>query len=327
MMMQPNAQTDLYYTFTTPNGQQLFVYKANWNQLSVIPAGITQSLPATQLYQKNTNGIFGLPRIDAPNKSALVDDIWSITVANHQGGSNFIFAASHDNATGLHEQVLNDGSLGSLPDISTGNYRNNRPTVSFSRQNNDLNYAWIFQDLSNGAPTYIGIKTTLGLGALNNPSNLYFQLPYNNYNRTTPAVALSTNNLSSNYLFTSFLQQPTSSVLQMTLGLKTASWTSNTGYRPAPTSITETIQESAFSLSPSPFRSGFHIDATTAVANQGLDITIFNILGQKVYQDKGRLDKINKGLQSIGQNLNAGTYFVELKGKDDGAFRKEVIKW
>lgn len=325
MMIQPNGQTDLYYTFTTPNGSQLYVYKANWNQLSSFPPTSTQTLPATQLYQKNTNGIFGLPRIDAPNRSVIVDDIWSITVANHQGSNNYIFAASHSNATGLHEQVLNDGTLGSLPDISTGNYQNNRPTVSFSRQNNDLNYAWVFQDLSNGAPTYIGTKTTLSLGLLNNPSTLYFQLPYNNYNRTTPAVALSTNNLGSNYLFTSFIQTPSPNSLLLIMGLKTAAWTSNTGYRPAPTGISETIQQSAFSVSPNPFRSGFHIDATAA--NQDLDISVFNILGQKVYQDKGTLAKINRGLQSIGQNLDAGTYFMELKNLDGNTFRKEVIKW
>lgn len=109
------------------------------------------------------------------------------------------------------------------------------------------------------------------------------------------------------------------------MGLKTAAWTSNTGYRPAPTGISGTIQQSAFSVSPNPFRSGFHIDATAA--NQDLDITVFNILGQKVYQDKGTLDKINRGLQSIGQKLDAGTYFIELKNLDGNTFRKEVIKW
>lgn len=327
MMMQPNGQTDLYYAFTAPSNQQLYVYKANWNQLNGFPVGSTQPLPVTQLYQKTTAGNFGLPRIDAPNRCNIQgDEIWSVVAANHQGSNNFIFAASHSNGTGLKQQILNDGTLGGLSNISTGNYQNNRPTVSFSRQNNDLFYAWVFEDQSNYVPTYLSVKTSLSLGLLNSPSSLYFQIPYyHNNDRAFPAVGLSTNNQTSPYLFTSFIETP-GSLMIFTLGLKTAEWTSNTGYRPAPTGIPGILNQDVFSVYPNPFNSGFSVTIATAM-NQDVKVTVFNILGQKVYQVQGSLQKINKGLQSFGKDLNSGTYFIELKGHDGPAFRKEMIKW
>lgn len=54
---------------------------------------------------------------------------------------------------------------------------------------------------------------------------------------------------------------------------------------------------------------------------------IVNVLGQKVYGANGTLKKINHRIENIGKQLNSGTYFIELKGKDGAAFHKEIVKW
>jgi len=323
--------SDIYYTFIANSsddaGQELWVYKGDYASLSGIPSGTTQLLAVDSVYHRSTDGTFGLPRIDAPNVSDPDNEYWSAVVADYQNQNNYIFAASYNDGTGLHEQILNDGSLNpSLQDLSlNGIYKNDRPTVAFSPIDNDLYFAWTFKQ-QNQYPTYISVKTTANLSLLNSPAAYFLMTANNSLDRFYPGVGLATTNDNGvDQLFTSFMQDPSQTSLYLVLGLKTANWGSNNGYRPAPSGIAEAIQQNAFSVSPNPFRSGFRIDATAA--SQDLNITIFNILGQKIYQDKGTQDKINKGLQSIGQNLNAGTYFVELKGKDSGAFRKEVVKW
>lgn len=56
-------------------------------------------------------------------------------------------------------------------------------------------------------------------------------------------------------------------------------------------------------------------------------MAIYNLLGQKVYSTKGTIAEINQGLNQVGTQLTAGTYFIELKGKDGAAFHKEIVKW
>lgn len=176
------------------------------------------------------------------------------------------------------------------------------------------------------------MKTDWELGLLNNPDDEYFIIPNAGLNptdgyseKTNPAVALSTNNYNGSQLFSSFILSP-ASLANLSLGLKTIDWTSNTGYKPSPTGIAENINEGTFSIFPNPFGTGFQIKAT-ANTNQHFQIAVFNILGQKVYQAKGNLDKINNGLQSIGKTLHSGTYFLELKGAEGSTFRKEAVKW
>lgn len=330
MTLLPNGNSDIYYVFTSAAADDapqegLWVYKGDYNSLSSLSG--TQLYSVDSVYHKTTEGHFGLPRIDMPNTSASSDDAaWSIVVADHHEPHNDIFAASYSNGPGLKEQVLNDGSLGSLPDISlVGVYKNNRPTVAFSPIDNNLYYAWVFE-MAPESPTYISVKTTTDLNLMNNPPTGYFLIPLKLYHKPYyPGVALSTNNTFSR-LYTAFIEDPSDENHLITLGMKTVDWGPNTGYKQSPTGISENVSKGTFSLYPNPFRKGFQIKATTNT-NQNFQIVVFNILGQKVYHSNGKLGKINNGLQSIGETLPSGTYFMKLTGTDGSAFRKEVIKW
>ena len=81
-----------------------------------------------------------------------------------------------------------------------------------------------------------------------------------------------------------------------------------------------------FSISPNPFRKGFQIDLQEQF-QQTYTLSLFNILGQKVYSAHGTVRHLNGGVNNIGKRLNPGTYFIELKSDSGHIFRKEMVKW
>lgn len=91
------------------------------------------------------------------------------------------------------------------------------------------------------------------------------------------------------------------------------------------TSIGEIVEEKGFSISPNPFHEGFHLNIKEA-GNKKYQLTLTNILGQKVYAATGSLEEINKKVKSIGKQLSPGTYMVTLKGNDALIYQEKVVK-
>src|SRR5690606_26538534 len=77
------------------------------------------------------------------------------------------------------------------------------------------------------------------------------------------------------------------------LGSKDSTWVyvGNTG-------IGETANGRTFAVVPNPFHDNFQIQLS-AQKGETFRLAIYNILGQKVYEDKGTLPDINKGLLNI----------------------------
>src|SRR5690606_4701766 len=92
------------------------------------------------------------------------------------------------------------------------------------------------------------------------------------------------------------------------------------------TGIGEIENGKGFSISPNPFKKGFQINLQ-GTSTQANTLSLFNILGQKVYEAKGTIKQLNENTNNIGKQLNSGTYFIELKSDNGHVFRKEIVKW
>lgn len=340
MMTESNGTTDLYYVATANDNTKLTVFAGDFNSLYNTPS----SFSVTPNYSTAASGTYGLPRIDAPDNAQYSgqENVWSCVVADHTGTNDYIFAATASNQTGIKQQILNNNSgLGNLNDISAttnpNTIYNRRPTVAFSNENLNVFYAWIFRNSSWYLPvnplinsvSYLSVKTTLNFNLINNPASQYFIIPKNNYgyDNIVPAVGLSTQNDASPQLFTAF-SMGTAEHYVPYFGLKTVDWNTVTGYKPGgnTTGITATLNADKTTVSPNPFHNGFQINLQEP-SRQAYTLSLFNILGQKVYETKGDIEILNRGIKNVGNNLNTGTYFLQLKSENDKVFRKEIVKW
>lgn len=343
MMRNSNGTLDLYYVFNEQNNQKLYVCQGDFTTLYNI-AGLP--LPVSQLYSRVAMGTFGLPRIDAPDNAQYPnqENVWSCVVRDHMPNRDFIFAATSSNLTGITEKFLNNGSLPGLPDITSVSINNGvedfscRPTVAFSNQDLNIFYAWTFRNpvwyTGNSNPafvSYLSVKTTVVLDPMNSPGYQYFVIPYytyaTGYENEYPSVALSTENDASSRLFSAFTEGTYQHPLTPYFGFKTIDWGSDNGFKPGVnTGIGETSDDGIFSVAPNPFHNSFRIQLN-AKEGETFHLTLYNILGQEVYADKGTLPHINKGLLNVERDLSPGTCFLELKSSADKVYRKELVKW
>ncbi len=75
--------------------------------------------------------------------------------------------------------------------------------------------------------------------------------------------------------------------------------------------VDELVANDKVKVYPNPFNDGFQIEVDNPRDNYNVKIT--DVLGRTVYQTKGSIEYINKKLNSVGEKLNSGNYFFELR--------------
>ena len=151
--------------------------------------------------------------------------------------------------------------------------------------------------------------------------------PPTSYVGCSPSIALSTQNDASPYLYTSFVLWDHPSSTSYQIGLKTNNWNTTIGFKPSgETKINEEeTKTDGFQVFPNPFKSSFSLK-TQIDETKTCDLTIYNLLGQKIYSGKGTISELNKELKDIGNKLESGSYFIKLQPEKGKAFHQKLLK-
>jgi hypothetical protein len=259
--------------------QQLFVLEMNFTDIvQTSPPTPLLLITPTVLVNRYAD-LWGMPRIDAPDNSPLSDMSWSYVATDFDlTNQTEIIHAGVNVAGTLMDYRLNDGSLGSLLDISdatTGVNRN--PVVAYDENFGYINYCWYYNNSSTppspySSHAYLGLKMRTN-GSLWSSSNDYWLANYAPDSTSGyPSISLSTQNDASPYLFTAFTQNdPVNGYYYM--GLKTVDW-NNVGYKPGATEVVSVSKDVSFSLHPNPARETFFVKINDS---KGLTYTLITL--------------------------------------------------
>lgn len=313
-----NDTTKVFVTYLDLNQKRLNVVDMNFSDL-------VQTSPPTSTYFStipNSNfskhsDYWGNPKIDAPDNSTASNMSWSVVAKDHNfSNQQEIIYAGVSVSGSVTDYNLNDGSLGSLMDISDASSggQNSNPVVAYDLNPNNINFSWYYNN-PNNPPSPYSDHAYIGFKMKNNGSiwgsGDYWLAPFApDSTSNLPSIALSKQNDSGPGLFMAFTQYDYPNGYSY-MGMKTVDW-SNVGFKPEGAStITNVANDISMGVYPNPFHGSFSI-AITGSKSQSFNVRVYDLMGREAIRLSGGIDEINKALSKKTLNLTPGSYFVSV---------------